>query len=94
MARILKSDAYTRYVELSATYGGGSRWLDAQQVVAVFEDSHIGLHRLVDGQHLDDAHQFALTVHEMTALIEAYTAFLAMREAAGSQDDFGDDHPF
>ena len=98
MARLLASNAFTQYVELSSRYEGGNHWFAAQQVVAVFEEGHIGLHRLVDGRHVEDAEQFALTSAEMAALVEAYSAFVTTRETVDGQagDGLGelDAHPF
>lgn len=98
MARLLASNAFTQYVELSSRYEGGNHWFAAQQVVAVFEEGHIGLHRLVDGRHIENAEQFALTPTEMVALIEAYSAFLTMRATVGEHHGDGlgelDAHPF
>jgi hypothetical protein len=75
---VLHTDASTRCVELSGWYEGSSpETTSFHQVVVVFEGTHIGLHRLIDGVHTEQSASFELAKDGLEVLIRAYDEFLS-----------------
>ncbi len=97
MAKILQDDGYKTVIELSSNYEAGYHWLTIAQCVAQIDIQGVALCS-VDAS--DDEHpvtRLELNHAEMTALMDAYQAYMQSLEASRSSDeDLGDidDHPF